>query len=236
MPPTVPVFARGHRTPNYAEVVSGRVRVTKEDPVWRGNAGWRGDGTVPMISAIPPEMGEVPEQWHAAVDTHGALAGTSAMKDLMLSLLGSALPIRGADTPDRPWIGFDTDELVWSSDGFVVGAEVMDAAQELDSGPGQHATLAIADGRINMQINMELRDGSWYATVDGLAPGVYEVNVEVSASKLSRTDSPVSIWGSTQLVVSEPGAGWELDRAKNTMDTRLTDDTGAQDAGGREGA
>jgi hypothetical protein len=59
----VPYLARGHATANLVKLEGGRLRVRKEDPPWRGNAGWAGDGTVPALSAIPVELGDSPREW-----------------------------------------------------------------------------------------------------------------------------------------------------------------------------
>lgn len=54
-PEVLALFARGHATLSRAVVRGGGVCVTKTDAEWQPNPGWRGDGTVPAMSAVPIE-------------------------------------------------------------------------------------------------------------------------------------------------------------------------------------
>lgn len=198
LPETTPFYARGHRTPNWAGLVGGRLRVTKEDPEWRGNVGWRGDGTVPMISAVPGELSDFPGRWHPALDTHGAMGGTAGVRDLLTSLLGGSVPRRGGDSPDRPWIGFDLDDVGWAGEEIVVGADVLGDAE----GVGTAATVSVA----GLSVRMHPQESRWRATLPPLPPGVYEVSVEAREANYG-----ASLWGTAPLVVAEPGEGWEID-------------------------
>jgi hypothetical protein len=175
------------------------VQVTKDDPLWRGNVGWYGDGTVPMISAIPPELSDRPGQWHPVVDKHGAMGATAGVRELLTSLLGGTVPRRGGDEPDRPWLGFDLDEVVWAAAEHTVRAEVFGDVE----GPGTAATMTVA----GFSVPMVLRDGRWEATLPELPAGAYEVVVEVSEA-----DYGAAVWGQAELVVTEPVEGWEPDR------------------------
>jgi pimeloyl-ACP methyl ester carboxylesterase len=69
-PQVVSYLGRGHATLNPA-VLDGGLTVSKADPPWRGNVGWRGDGTVPMLSAIPREHNDRPDLWRVLPDRQG---------------------------------------------------------------------------------------------------------------------------------------------------------------------
>ncbi|WP_197289305.1 lipase/acyltransferase domain-containing protein [Saccharothrix sp. NRRL B-16348] len=196
LPEVAPFYARGHSTPNRADLLDGVLRVTKVDPDWRGNVGWRGDGTVPVLSALPVELGEFPGRWHAAPDKHGPLGGTAGVRDLLLSFLGEPVPTRAGDAPDRPWIGFDLDDVAWAGDEVLVGADVLGDVE----GPGVAATVTAA----GLSVPMRLHDGRWRATLPPLPPGVHEVVVEAREAHYG-----ASVWGKAPLVVTEPNEGWE---------------------------
>jgi hypothetical protein len=72
-PQVISYMGRGHATPNLAVLQGDRLRIRKRDPHWRGNVGWRGDGTVPMLSAIPHEQSDRQDLWRVMADRHGPL-------------------------------------------------------------------------------------------------------------------------------------------------------------------
>jgi hypothetical protein len=206
-PEMMPFFARGHGTLNRADLVDDRLRVTKADPPWRGNIGWRGDGTVPVISAIPGELSTLKGRGHAATEKHGAMAGTAGVRELLRSLLGDDVPTRGGDAPERPWIGFDLDDVVWAGEEVLLEAEVFGG-----DGPGTGATLTVTDpaGAAPITRPMAQSDqGRWRCALPELSPGEYQLTVQAGQG-----DSPV--WGQMPLVVAEPEDGWEPNPEETT--------------------
>src|SRR5262249_51626958 len=105
VPNVLPYLARGHGTPNLITLAGGRLRVSKEDPPWRGNVGWAGDGTVPALCAIPVELGESPVDWRVVPARHGPMGSIADPVDVLCSYAGDRIPTRGGDLPDRPWLG-----------------------------------------------------------------------------------------------------------------------------------
>ncbi|MFJ9368761.1 hypothetical protein ACIRRA_30645 [Nocardia sp. NPDC101769] len=195
VPELVPFYSRGHATPHWAGVAGGRLRVTAEDPSWRGNVGWFGDGTVPMVSAIPPELSELPGRWHPVLEKHGDMGATAGVRDLLTALLGGTVPRRGGDSPDRPWLGLDLEDVVWTGSEHTIAAEVFGT-----EGPGTAASVTVA----GVRVPMVMRGNRWEAMLPDLPAGVHEVVVEARDP-----DDGAPVWGQARLVVAAPGDGWE---------------------------
>ena len=97
-PPVLPFLARDHGTPNAVFLRDGALVVTDTDPPWQPNAGWRGDGTVPAISAMPAEMHDRRELEHPVPHRHTPMASAGAVIQAIRALTGEAGPVRGDDT------------------------------------------------------------------------------------------------------------------------------------------
>jgi pimeloyl-ACP methyl ester carboxylesterase len=124
-PEIVAMFARGHATLNRATIHNGRLTVTrKADPEWLPNPGWRGDGTVPAISAIPIEMDDQRAAWQAVVERHGPMATSPMIIEVLRTLSGGSLAAARGDHPDRPWFGLDLDECIPVGEPLLVGAQL----------------------------------------------------------------------------------------------------------------
>jgi lecithin:cholesterol acyltransferase len=200
VPKLVPYFGRGHRTLNRASLVDGGLLVTKEDPEWRGNVGWHGDGTVPAISAIPADLGDRNEVWRAVPDKHGPMGGTPAVMDLLGVLLGDGLPTRGNLVPERPWVGFDLDDTALSGVDIPLGADLLGAPD----GPGSSATVTITGEHVPRTVPFVARDGRWETVLPPLSAGLYEVTVEIKDAWFG-----ASVYGTAPLAVVEPDEDWE---------------------------
>jgi hypothetical protein len=204
-PKLVPYFGGGHRTPNRAGLVNNRLKTTKDDPEWRPNIGWRGDGTVPAVSAIPTDLGDNQELWRAVTDKHGPMSGTPSVRGLLMSLLGDRLPTRGGSTPDRPWIGWDLDDVVPAHNETPLEVEVLG---DVDTA-GDSAMIRITPeiptpSRPPVSEPMTVRDRRWQAVAPPLPPGTYSVSVQVE-----NVHHGSSVYGQIPLVVVEPDEGWE---------------------------
>jgi pimeloyl-ACP methyl ester carboxylesterase len=195
VPVVIPYFGRGHRTANWAGFERGRLRVTTDDPEWRGVVGWRGDGTVPAISAIPAELNRSKELWRGVPDRHGPLGGTPAVLDPLVNLLADDLPARGDAMPDRPWIGFGLEDTVPTGTELPWGVELLG---EVD-GPGASATATISDGDEPRVVPMTTRGQGWEARLPALPAGMYEVTVQVNNAWHG-----APVYGSMPLAVVDP--------------------------------
>ena len=199
LPAVAPYFGRGHATANLVTLdATGRLATAKADPPWRHNVGWGGDGTVPVLSAIPRELGESRASWRGERDRHGEFASTSAVLDLLKSFSGEAVPTRGAVFDGRPWLGFDLDDVVPADEELELGvivhpegrpAEAVQLQLSAPGWPGRRLVMSPLDGT----------GGRWRVVLPGLPAGRYRVLVEAQ-----RIGGPESAFGATDLVVLDP--------------------------------
>lgn len=185
VPQVTAFMGRGHATLNLAVLDDMGLRISKEDPPWRGNVGWLGDGTVPMLSAIPHEQGDHQNLWRVLPDRHGPLGSSPEPVDLLRFYEGDKLPVRGGPVPERPWLGLDIEEFT------LVGAELPIEARLL---PGiqnpQAAWVTIrpvnsTPGDVYQDVLSHGGSGPsgepvWRGTLPGRPPGNYRVTVQVT--------------------------------------------------------
>ena len=185
-PPVVPFLARDHGTPNAAFLRDGALVVTDTDPDWQPNAGWRGDGTVPAISAVPAELQDRRELEHPVPHRHTPMASAGAVIQAVRALTGDAGPVRGGETePLRPRLGVDMTDAAVFGDPVLVGARL--------TGPTAAGVLARADG-VSLWLTtepadhrleasrtlMEPRGDGWATTFVPAVPGAWRVTVEAT--------------------------------------------------------
>jgi hypothetical protein len=154
--------------------------VTKSDPEWLPNTGWRGDGTVPAISAYPIELAEDPLARRAVPDRHVPMATTTVAVDVLREFEGQSTSAVRGDTPGRPWLGLDMGEVVAAGEPHRLTADLHGS----DDTDGAIAWLRITTGAdapttTVPAIRMTGDGGRWETMVPGLAPGQYRVDVEV---------------------------------------------------------
>jgi len=215
--PVVPYFGRGHPTRNRMEMSpSGRLTISKADPDWRGNVGWQGDGTVPALSAIPRELGEVRSSWRGVADRHGDFASTAAVLDLLVSFTGDVMPTRGSERPERPWLGLDVEDAVPSGEPVLVGVVVQPAGFDAEA---VHVTLTnVGDPSVPEYGEWLVRGGDeWRGLLPALSAGRYGLAVEAQ-----RVSGPESVFARVDLVVLDPDAEAEA-VAGTTVDTEVGD-------------
>jgi pimeloyl-ACP methyl ester carboxylesterase len=181
-PQTVLFLGRGHATLNLAALDGGRLRVTKDDPPWRGNVGWRGDGTVPMVCAIPPELNERQDLWRVRPERHGDLGSIFAAIEQVSLYEGDPVPTRGGPLPQRPWLGVDLDEFAAAHEEIPV--EVTLQPESLTGQralvtftPLEHTGPAYRD-RLNPDPGGS-PGCAWRGVLPGQPPGRYELAVVV---------------------------------------------------------
>ena len=189
-PEVLAMFARGHGTAGRAVLAGGRVRVTKDDAEWLPNVGWRGDGTVPALSAFPIEVADDVRARRAVPDRHGPMAASTVAVDVLREYEGEPTGSVRGDTPERPWLGLDFDDVLAAGEPFPVAAQLLGA----DDVEGAVAWLRITpdDGDTpapRAPLRMSGSDGRWEATVPALAPGRYRLAVEaVDVPRVDQVD------------------------------------------------
>lgn len=205
VPEVATFFGRGHATTGMATLtLNGRLTFSKLDPPWRGNVGWGGDGTVPMLSAIPPELGEARVGWRGLPERHGELAGTGGFIDLLTSYAGDALPTRGGEFPDRPWFGLDLEEVVCAGSAISIGVQVM---PETSTAVSILLTLTSDEDPLTppFQIALTRHAERWTVLLPGLPAGIYHLGLE---GRLEGSPDPV--FARTRLVALDPDKEAEI--------------------------
>ncbi|SEF34102.1 Lecithin:cholesterol acyltransferase [Amycolatopsis pretoriensis] len=198
-PDVIPYFGRGHATPNLITLrPSGRLTVVKEDPAWRGNVGWAGDGTVPALSAIPRELGEQRAVWRGMRERHGPLTGTPSVIEVLRTYSGEPMPTRGGEAPETPWLGLDVEDVVPAGIEVAVGVTIQ---PEAALAAGVQITLCAVPVTAPPVFTtvMTGSERTWRATLPALLPGRYRIEFEARQVR-----GPESIFADVDLVVLDP--------------------------------
>lgn len=196
-PAVIPFLARDHGTPNATFLRDGRLEVTDEDPHWQPNAGWRGDGTVPAIAAMPAELQRQRELEHPVTHRHTPMASAGSVVRSVRALTGDDGPVRG-DAEEGARLGLDLDDAALVGEPVPVRARLVRRAGRSTTGgsPTDGSTTVIdlqarhvevsllvepADGSLApVRVSMEPDGDGWTA---GFAPptaGAWRVTVEAA--------------------------------------------------------
>jgi hypothetical protein len=178
MPEVVPVFSRGHATLGRAVWDGARVSVEKRDAEWLPNVGWAGDATVPAMSAIPIELAERRDRWQAVGARHLRLPTSEIVVEKLREFAGEPPePVPGGDTPPRPWLGLDLDELIPAGQPVPLRATLYGA--EPGAGTAVWAsTRPVGEAAGRRRHRMTAGPAGWTALLPAMDPGLYEVAVE----------------------------------------------------------
>jgi hypothetical protein len=175
-PTLTAVFARGHATPNRVVLADGKLVITKADPEWLPNAGWRGDGTVPAISAAPPELESGGTVLRQVPERHLPMAATPAVTDLLRACDSEAPQPSFRRLQSRAWLGVAVDNVVAAGDPMTVVAEVL-------GGPADQATQMwvrlMGAGRAD-NFRCERAGDRWRAELPGQRAGTYSLDVSAT--------------------------------------------------------
>jgi lecithin:cholesterol acyltransferase len=189
-PSQTAVFARGHPTPSRMVLADGRLTITKADPEWLPNAGWRGDGTVPAISAVPPELIADASAHRQVAERHLPMAATPAVVDLLRecdaggpgsAATGSAVAVPATTVsattrpggPPRPWLGVAIDNVVAAGDPVPVRAEVLGEPGSRVTGVG----VRVDGDSGSRTFRCERAGEQWQAELPGQLAGHYAITV-----------------------------------------------------------
>lgn len=185
MPRVTAFMGQGHDTASLAVLENDRLRVTKKDPPWRGNVGWRGDGTVPMLAAIPREQSDRQDLWRVMPDRHGDLGSIPEPVRMLGLYAGDRVPVRGGELPARPWLGLDIDEFAPAGAEIAAGARLLPetvtggaawiTVTPIEGTPGEvyQDRLAPAEPELSGAL-------AWHGVLPPRGPGIYSVRVEVT--------------------------------------------------------
>jgi pimeloyl-ACP methyl ester carboxylesterase len=175
-PALTAVFARGHATPNRTVLTNGKLRISKADPEWLPNAGWRGDGTVPAISAVPPELPPDSAALRQVPERHLPMAGTPTVIDLLRACDSAAPQPPLHAQRERPWLGLAVDNVVPAGDPVPVVAEVLGES----SRQATEVLVEVAGPGRTETFRCERTAGQWRAELPGQRAGTYAITVSAS--------------------------------------------------------
>jgi hypothetical protein len=118
------------------------------------------------------------------------MAASTVAVDVLREYEGEPTGSVRGDTPERPWLGLDFDDVLAAGEPFPVAAQLLGA----DHVEGAVAWLRITpdDGDTpapRAPLRMSGSDGRWEATVPALAPGRYRLAVEaVDVPRVDQVD------------------------------------------------
>jgi hypothetical protein len=199
-PSVVPFLARDHGTPNATFVRDGALVVTDTDPPWQPNAGWRGDGTVPAISAVPAELQGHGELQHPVPHRHTPMASAGALIQVIRALTGDAGPVRGDESGRlRPRLGVDMADASILGDVVQVRARLTGAADAgvpatAGAGVSLWLTAEPADHSLEaLKTPMEPCEDAWEAMFVPAVPGAWRVTVEAAGLAAPRIEDVLGV-------------------------------------------
>ena len=185
-PPVIPFLARDHGTPNAAFLRNGRLEVTGEDPHWQPNVGWRGDGTVPAIAAMPAELQGRRELEHPLIQRHTPMASAGSVVRFVRALTGEDGPVRGDGEEEVTRLGLDLVDAALLGEPVPVRVRLVRRAggSRTVADPQARAVevsllLEPADGtQAPARVPMEPDGDEWTAGFVPPTAGVWRVTVE----------------------------------------------------------
>jgi hypothetical protein len=181
-PATIPFFARDHGTPHAARLDHGHLEVAVTDPGWQPNPGWRGDGTVPALSAIPPELAPsaFSDRWHHVQERHVPMAGTNAVVQMVRSLVGDDVSAVRGGPAEGLRLGIDLDDAAVFGEPVPVTVRLLDGAAPADpTGVKVFVTAQPEDRSAEPDtIEADADADGWQATFTPRGPGLWRVRVE----------------------------------------------------------
>jgi pimeloyl-ACP methyl ester carboxylesterase len=192
-PQVIPFYACDHGTPHVATLAEGELNVKRSDPSWQPNCGWQGDGTVPAISAIPPELAarEAAPLRHPVFDRHVPMASTPQVVAMVRNLLGQDLSaIRGPESDSALRLGVDLDEACLLGQELGMTARLLAGEEVAPETVTVWVTANLNDGSESVRIRAE-HDPTlgWAGTLRLPLAGLWQVSVQAVNS--SSAEPPV---------------------------------------------
>jgi hypothetical protein len=127
-------------------------------------------------------MSGKPECAQAVPDMHGPMNSTAAMVESLVTMEGDDLPVRGADRPKMPWVGWDIEEVVAADTEIEIGAEVHHGTEGPQDVVGSSASVVVSGFQPSLSIPMSRGEKGWLVVLPPLPMGIYQLNVEVKGA------------------------------------------------------
>ncbi|WP_415107300.1 lipase family alpha/beta hydrolase [Micropruina sp.] len=195
-PSVQPRIGVGHGTQRACSWDGKRVRVTKDAPARPGLGKWAielGDGTVPMLSGLPPEMIQPPTGLSAAM-RHGQIIDLPEVIDRLQDAENYPVvhPIEGVGV--KLSLGVDLEELSLTGQPTPLAATVRGA--DMAGNPGRCVATAITDdgtGRSAVELSWDSADGRFVGELPALFAGGYQVRVDWEAEDLLHSEASLEV-------------------------------------------
>jgi hypothetical protein len=205
----------------------GSLEVAVTDPGWQPNPGWRGDGTVPALSAIPPELAPpvFSDRWHHVLERHVPMAGANAVVEMVRSLVGDDVSAVRGGPAEGLRLGIDLDDAAVLGEPVPVTVRLLDGAAPADPTGVRVFLTAQPEDRSGEPetIEADAHAHGWRATFTPRGPGLWRVRVQA-----------VNPTGSEPPMVSDSVAVLAPEQlAPERLDTGDTDRHNGNDGGER---
>jgi Lecithin:cholesterol acyltransferase len=188
---TCPIVGVMQPTKQSAELVGGKITTSETLPAWLGNRPnlGDGDGTVPQVSGIPAQMGDIDvlSLVDYIAESHGAIQNQSDTLLNLLKKIQSAQTtfledVRGGIEAVAPrgarglkGIGLSLDDLYLLNEPITMRAKVA-AGKAFNSLTAE--ITCVSHDRPAIVRDFTAENGTWVMATDHLAAGIYRVKVQ----------------------------------------------------------
>ena len=183
---TLPYVGFRQRTTQSARFLDNELVMSNDAPAWFDQRLAGGDGTVPLVSAIPIELSDASRETYA-YDKHGAMQSSNGVLDqvhrhlLKMSakgLAGIRGQVFGPEVESAPAVGVAVDPLFEEGEPVVVIADLFNIAAEVV--PKSIVRRAAATSGTESVMHRD-SDG-WKVDLEGLTAGVYRLEVRAGTA------------------------------------------------------
>lgn len=195
-PSVQPRIGVGHGTERACSWDGKRVRVTKDASVRPGLGRWAiefGDGTVPMLSGLPPEMIQPPTGLSAAM-RHGQIIDLPEVIDRLQDAEDYPVvrPIEGVGVELS--LGVDLEELSFTGQRTPIAATVLGA--DVADNAGRCVATAITDDgteRSAVELSWDSAASRFVGELPALSAGGYQVSVDWEAGDQLHSEASLEV-------------------------------------------
>jgi hypothetical protein len=189
---TVPILGINQTTLQSAILNQGKIE-TGEDlpPIIQNNPGLaEGDGTVPEVSAYPPEFtGQQILIASAIAEKHGSLQNQSQiLTDLLQRLQNSQFDLRIARGRGQKAIDLTLEDLYFADEPVIITAKEIGISA---SNSLKAEITCVSNHRQPLNLEFTGSGQKWELAIEKLPPGLYRLKVEAENSSNSPT-TPVN--------------------------------------------
>ena len=190
---TVPIVGINQTTLQSAKLIDGKIKVIGElnqdrsniqdfPPIVQNNIGLaEGDGTVPELSAYPPEFTSQQILIASSIaEKHGSLQNQrQILTDLLQRLQNSQFDLRVARGRGQKAIDLTLDDLYFADEPIIINAKEtgISASNKLKA-----EITCVSQERSPIYLDFQGQGQEWELEVKNLQPGLYRIKVEAENS------------------------------------------------------